>query len=65
MRTIGTVEGIIMPTIIMVHIANTNANSIGRHGLSAGIMSPIPDGIIRKPVMSIPSISMSDASQSK
>jgi hypothetical protein len=30
MRIIGAAEGVIMPTIITVHMANTNANSIAR-----------------------------------
>jgi hypothetical protein len=35
MRIIGTAEGVIMPTIITVHVAKTNANSIARQGMSA------------------------------
>ena len=65
MRIIGIAEGVIMPTIITVHMANTNANSIARHGVCAGIMSPMPDGIIRKPVMSMPPMPISTESHSK
>jgi hypothetical protein len=65
MRIIGTAEGIIMPTIIAVHIANTNANSIGGHGAWAGIMSPLPDGIIRRPLMSMPPMPISTDSHTK
>jgi hypothetical protein len=38
MTIIGAAEGVIMPTIITVHMANTNANSIARHGVCAGTM---------------------------
>ena len=65
MRIIGTAEGVIMPTIITVHMAKTNANSIGRHGICAGIISPMPDGIMRKPVMSMPPMLVSAESHSK
>jgi hypothetical protein len=65
MRIIGAADGVIMPTIIAVHIANTNANSIDRHGTSAGIMRPMPDGITRKPVMSMPPMPMSAESHNK
>ena len=34
-------------------------------GIAVGIISPMPDGIIRKPVMSMPPISMSAESQNK
>jgi hypothetical protein len=54
-----------MPTIITVHMAKTKANSIARHGISVGIISPMPDGIIRKPVISMPPISMPAESHSK
>jgi hypothetical protein len=30
MRIIGAAEGVIMPTIITVHMVNTDANSIAR-----------------------------------
>jgi hypothetical protein len=65
MRIIGIAEDVIMPTIITVHMANTNANSIARHGVRAGIISPMPDGIIRKPVMSMPPVPISTDSNSK
>ena len=45
-------------------MANTNANSIARHGVCAGTMSPMPDGIIRKPLMSMPPMAMSAESHS-
>jgi hypothetical protein len=64
MRIIGAAEGAIMPTIITAHIANTNANSTALHGALAGAIIPIPAGIMRNPVMSIPPMSMSAASQS-
>ena len=54
-----------MATIITVHTANTNANSIVRHGVCAGIMSPVPDGIVREPLMSTPPMAMSAESHSK
>ena len=62
---IGTADGVIMPTIITVHMANTNANSSACHGMCAGIMRPIPDGIIRNPAMSMPPMPMSAESHSK
>jgi hypothetical protein len=65
MRIIGTADGVIMPTIMTIHMANTNANSIARHGMSAGIINPMPDGIILNPVMSMPSMLMSAESHSK
>jgi hypothetical protein len=65
MRIIGAADGVIIPTIITVHMTNTNANSIGCHGVCAGIMSPIPDGIILKSLMSMPPMSMSAESHSK
>ena len=65
MRIIGTAEGIITPTIITVHMANTNANSAGGHGLWAGTMSPLPDRIIRKPLMSMPPVPVSTDSHTK
>ena len=65
MRIIGTADGVIMPTIITVHMTNTNANFIARHGMCAGIISPMPDGIIRSPVMSMQPMSMSAKSYSK
>ena len=49
-----------MPTIITVHMANTNANSIACDGVCVGIMSPMPDGMIRKPVRSMPPIAHID-----
>jgi hypothetical protein len=49
MTIIGTAEGTIMPTIITDHMTNTNANSIAGHGVCAGTISPMPDGIILKP----------------
>ena len=64
MRIIGAAEGAIMPTIITAHMANTNANSIALHGAFAGAMIPMPAGIMRNPVMSMPPMSMSAASQS-
>ena len=64
MRIIGAAEGAIMPTIITAHMANTNANSIALHGSFAGTMIPMPAGIMRNPVMSMPPMSMSVASQS-
>ena len=36
-----------MPTIIAAHIAKTNANSIACHGMSAGAMISMPDGIMQ------------------
>ena len=65
MRIIGTADGVIMPTIITVHMANTNANSIVCHGMSATIISPMPDGTIRNPVMSMPPMLMSAESHSR
>ena len=53
-----------MPTIITAHMANTNANSIALHGAFAGAIMPMPAGIMRNPVMSMPPMSMSAASQS-
>jgi hypothetical protein len=44
MKIIGIAGGVIMPAIITVHMANTNANSIARQGECAGIMSPMPAG---------------------
>jgi hypothetical protein len=61
----GAAEGVIMPTIITVHMAKTNMNSIARHGISAGTMSAIPDGITRNPVMSMPAMLMSSERHSK
>jgi hypothetical protein len=61
---IGAAEGAIMPTIITAHIAKTNANSMGLHGAFAGAMIPVPAGIMRNPLMSMPPMSMSPASQS-
>jgi hypothetical protein len=43
-------------------MTNTNANSIALHGAVAGIIRPMPAGIMRKPDMSMPPISMSTAS---
>ena len=65
MRIIGIAEGVIMLTIITVHMANTNANSIARHGVCAGTVCPVLDGIIRKPVMSMPPMPISTESHSK
>jgi hypothetical protein len=65
MTIIGTAEGTIMPTIITVHMTNTNANSIAGHGVCAGTISPMPDGIILKPLMSMPPMPMSAESHSK
>jgi hypothetical protein len=53
-----------MPTIITAHMANTNANSIALHGAFAGDIIPMPAGIMRNPVMSMPPMSVSAASQS-
>ncbi len=64
MRIMGAAEGAIIPTIITAHIRNTYANSIARQGSLAGNMMPIPAGIMRNPVMSMPPMSMSLASQS-
>jgi hypothetical protein len=58
----GATDGVIMPIIITAHMANTKANSIGFHGDAAGIIRPMPAGIMRKPDMSMPPISMSSAS---
>jgi hypothetical protein len=58
MRIMGAAEGAIIPTIITAHIRNTYANSIARHGSLAGSMIPIPAGIMRHPVMSMPSMSL-------
>jgi hypothetical protein len=63
MRIMGAAEGVIMPTIMTAHMAKTNANSTASHGEVAGIMRPSPAGTIRKPVMSMPPIFMSAASQ--
>ena len=63
MRIIGATDGVIIPIIMTAHIANTEANSSGCHGALAGIMSPWPAGIIRNPVMSMPPIVTSLASQ--
>jgi hypothetical protein len=63
MSIIGATEGVIMPTIITTHMANTKANSIGFHGSLAGIIRPWPEGIMRKPVISMPPMDMSSASQ--
>jgi hypothetical protein len=52
-----------MATIITVHTANTNANSIVRHGVCAGIMGPVPDGIVREPLMSMPLMSVESHSK--
>jgi hypothetical protein len=65
MRSIGAIEGVIMPTIMTIHMANTNTNSIVRHGMSAGMINPMPDGITRKPVMSMPPMPISAESHSK
>jgi hypothetical protein len=65
MAIIGAADGVIMPTIITIHMTNTNSNSIACHGVCAGTMSPIPDGIIRKSPMSIPPMDMSAESHSK
>jgi len=46
-RIIGAADGVIIAAIITTHMANTNANSIGCHGRSDGIIRPMPDGIIR------------------
>jgi hypothetical protein len=40
--------------IITVHIARTKVNSMSRHGDCAGIIIPMPAGIMRSPVMSMP-----------
>ena len=53
-----------MPTIITAHMANTNANSIAFHAAFVGAMIPMPAGIMRNPVISMPPMSMSTASQS-
>jgi hypothetical protein len=54
-----------MPTIISIHMANTNTNSIASQGVFVGIMSPMPDGIIRSPVMSMPPMLMPAESHSR
>ena len=59
----GVADGVIMPIIITAHMANTNENSIAFQGVVAGFIRPIPAGIIRKPDMSMPPISMSATSQ--
>src|SRR6516165_3797881 len=64
MRIMGAADGVIIPTIMTAHMAKTNANSIPLHGESAGAMIPIPAGIIRKSLMSMPPMSMSTASHS-
>src|SRR5215831_10886964 len=53
-----------MPTIIIAHMANTNANSMAFQGAFAGAMIPRPAGIIRNPLMSMPPMFMSAPSQS-
>jgi len=58
----GATEGVIMPIIITAHMTNTNVSSIRVQGAVAGIIRPMPAGIIRKPDMSMPPISMSSAS---
>jgi membrane protein len=60
--SLGAGIGMMMWT---VHMANTNANSIVRHGSCSGIMRPMPAGIIRKPGMSMPAMPMSTESHSK
>ena len=57
----GAADGVIMPIIITAHIANTKANSIAVQGAALGIIQPLPAGIIRKPDMSMPPMSMSAA----
>jgi hypothetical protein len=59
MRIMGVAEGVIMPIIITAHMANTKVNSIAVQGAVLGIIQPLPAGIIRKPDMSMPPISMS------
>jgi hypothetical protein len=59
----GAADGVIMPTIIASHITNIRTNSIALQGAAAGIIQPSPAGIIRKPVMSMPPMLMSSASQ--
>jgi len=54
-----------MPNIITAHIAITHTNSTPFHGALAGIIRPMPAGIIRKPVMSTPPIFMSAASHNR
>jgi len=61
-KIMGAADGVIMPTIITDHMANTNANSMGRHAAWAGAMIPKPAGIIRNSDMSMPPMSMSAAS---
>ena len=58
----GVAEGVIMPIIITAHMANTKPNSIAVQGAAVGIIQPLPAGIMRKPDMSMPPISMSVAS---
>ena len=58
----GVTEGVIMPIIITAHMPNTNANSVVVQGAVAGIIRPIPAGIIRKSDISMPPTSMSAAS---
>ena len=60
----GAAEGAIIPIIMTAHIKNTYPNSMARHGSLAGNIIPIPAGIMRNPVMSIPPMSISSASQS-
>jgi hypothetical protein len=44
MRIIGAAEAVIMPTIITVHMTNTNANSIACHGV-CGHVGPEPQQV--------------------
>ena len=60
----GAAEGAIIPTIITAHMANTYANSIAFQGAVAGNIIPTPAGTMRNPLMSMPPMSMSLASQS-
>ena len=61
----GAADGVIIPTIITAHMAKTKTNSIATQGSLTGIMSPRPAGTVRKPVMSMPPMRMSSASQSR
>src|SRR3974390_173563 len=65
MSIIGATEGVIMPIIMTTHITNTATNSMGCHGALTGIIHPWPAGIMRKPVMSMPPIHISLASQTR
>src|SRR5688572_28838467 len=42
MRTIGAADGVIMPTIMTVHMTNVNANSVAAHGPRSGPAALMP-----------------------